>query len=293
MTDAAGFSGNAAAVVLLSVPLSSASMQAAAAELALSETCFVGRPAAVGAPFPLRWFTPTREVALCGHGTLAAAHALWAAGACAADAVVFATLAGELAVRRVSGDAAETRATLSLPAHAPASAPPDARIVSALARALGLAPAAVDAVAFDAATGKLLLVLPSAADVAGIQSDAAALLAVDQSGCGERVSGVAATAAADGEGGHFGFVSRYFSPWNGIPFAGAEDPVNGSSHTLLLPFWAARLNAADGAEADAAVLSARGGALHVAFTAGSGRARVDLTGRARTVCAGTIALREV
>jgi predicted PhzF superfamily epimerase YddE/YHI9 len=193
---------------------------------------------------------------------------------------------------------ADTVATLSLPAHAPLSPLPPAETISAIAGALGLDPSAIIDSAFDASTGKLLLVVESRASIAALAPVSSALLAVDQLAAAPtlRVTGVSVTCLAEGvasgEGAYpFKFYSRYFSPWNGIPYAGGEDPANGSSHTLLYPFYARQLSR-DGEDAEAVIDSKQGGVLWINYTPGTSQRRVDVTGCARTVCSGTFQLIE-
>ena len=318
-------------------------MQAAAAELALSETCFVVPTGA--SIFSLRWFTPSREVSLCGHGTLAAAHAVWSSGvAPLSSELTFSTLSGDLRVRpRLSSSAAtysngrdvlaapaaatstntpspdcDTLATLSLPAHAPLSSLPPTSTLSSLYSALGLSANDVLDTAFDSATGKLIIEVADCARILSLAPTSSTLLAVNQQDTPPhtRVSGVsvtclgaahASTRTDDGDTveqrttiSHvqhaapslpvqFSFHSRYFSPWNGLPYAGGEDPANGSSHTVLYPYWARKLGL-EFCEAEAIVESRQGGRLWVNYTDAT-KLCVDITGGATTVCAGEFRLR--
>lgn len=305
-TTAAAFTGNPAAVVLCPAPLPDAACRALAADFNLSETGFVvprapaapagggGSPFAVGTAFDLRWFTPTTEVALCGHGTLAAAHVLAAEAGNAARALTFHTLSGPLVVTSAHGPAplvmrfpynAPTtvwEAASGTPLEAALLTPLRALLVHALAPVVassgsgdkddtGVSATALQdlstllhSVHYSAATRKLVVRLADgrAGDLARLAPDVRAMHAVDQraaeaalrgGGGGEYartgaglppVTGVSVTVAAppspapaDGDVPTSPaplFWSRYFSPWNGIP----EDPVNGSSHTILAPYWA-------------------------------------------------------
>lgn len=249
----AAFGGNPAAVCLLERARPARWLQAVAAEMNLSETAFV-QPLARG--FRLRWFTPKVEVALCGHATLASAHVLWSEGiAPAAAELRFRTKSAVLTARR-RGDAIE----LDFPARPARRAA--GRAGAALAKALGAKPRAVVAAGDD-----MLVELASERAVRALAPDFAALAKLP-------VRGVIATAAADR--GH-DFVSRFFAPAVGVP----EDPVTGSAHCALAPYWAAKLGKATlrGFQA-----SARGGEVECEL-AGD---RVLLRGRAVTVTRGQL-----
>ena len=251
----APFTGNPAAVCLLEPDgfPDVAWMQAVAAEMNLSETAFAHRlPGDADAGWALRWFTPTVEVGLCGHATLAAAHVI------GAPRVRFATLSGVLtAVRRPDG---------AIVLDFPANAPTPATMPDGLAEALGVTPLAVYG---TGALGDLLAEVDSEQVVRGLNPDVTALSRVD-------ARGVIVTAAAGKDSG-FDFVSRFFAPAVGI----AEDPVTGSAHTALAPFWSARLgrDTLTGLQ-----VSARTGVVgtRVAGT------RVELTGHAVTVLDGQL-----
>jgi PhzF family phenazine biosynthesis protein len=203
------FAGNPAAVVVLVDPVDDVLLQAVAAENNLAETAFL---TAVDGGYRLRWFTPTVEVPLCGHATLAAGAVVLERLEPGRDSVVFDTAGGPLTVSR-----RETGYRMELPARTVRRVPPS----EALAAALGIAPleTAVDG-------GNHLALLASAADVRSLEPDLAAIARVDR-------TGVIVTAAGDGR---YDFVSRYFAPAKGIP----EDPVTGGAHCALVPFWAAR-----------------------------------------------------
>ena len=246
------FTGNPAAVCFLDAWLGDRQLQAIAAENNLSETAFLV-PAGDG--FELRWFTPVREVALCGHATLAAAFALYASRGWAAERVVFHTRwKGVLTVVR-DGDLLE----MDFPAVRPTPiAPPDG-----LAAALGCR-----VVGFYAADEDLLAELPDEETVRNLAPDMAALATV-------ACRGVIVTAA----GVEADVVSRFFAPRCGIP----EDPVTGSAHCALTPYWSARL----GKEALLAhQLSGRGGEVHCRLRGD----RVLLAGRAAHYLTGVISV---
>ena len=210
------FSGNPAAVVLLEEAPPDEWMAAVARETNLSDTAFVIRESLADADFRLRWFTPAVEVDLCGHATLASAHCLFEDGV--KGPIRFATRSGVLTVtQRPDGSLA-----MDFPAWPPTEI--DAR--SAVAEALG-AP-----IEWTGHTDNGFFLLALLADQRSLRTLVPDLTAVDELDA----SAVIATAVADpGEG--YDFVSRLFAPKVGIP----EDPVTGSSHTVLAPFWAVRL----------------------------------------------------
>lgn len=256
------FAGNPAGVLLLdsgSFP-GDRWLQQVAAEVNLSETAFAhpltGAPDAAWA---LRWFTPTTEVGLCGHATLATAHVLRTSGAAQGE-IAFRTRAGVLTAD-ANGDGS---ITLDFPAAplTPASLP------DGLAEALGAAALAVLDTGPDC--GDLLVELADEAAVRALVPDFAALARLSQ-------RGVIATAVAADPSAGYDFVSRGFFPAVGID----EDPVTGSAHTALAPFWSERLGrtALTGLQA-----SARGGLVGTRL-AGD---RVLLTGSAVTVIDGEL-----
>jgi len=206
------FSGNPASVVLLSGEATERYLQVVAREFNLSETAFLRRASGEN-HWSLRWFTPTSEVDLCGHATLAAAMALADAGE-ALDQVVFHTRSGPLLVKLAS-DGVE----MDFPALPFAPAMVDA----ALALALGAQP-----IAQYSSTMDLLVEMESAPQVAALAPRMDQLAEIS-------CRGVIATAVSDTPG--IDFVSRFFAPRFGVP----EDQVTGSAHCLLGPFWSARL----------------------------------------------------
>jgi PhzF family phenazine biosynthesis protein len=250
------FSGNPAAVCVLREDRGDDWLSGVAREMNLSETAFLRAGADA---WSLRWFTPTVEVDLCGHATLASAHALWEQGlADAGNILRFETRSGVLTAAR-RADAIE----LDFPAEPalPASAPPG------LLAALG-----VPAARF---TGRnrldFLVELDSEAVLKELFPDFGKLAAVTQP-----ARGVIVTAASDSPGRDF--VSRYFAPSAGID----EDPVTGSAHCCLGPFWGERLGKA---ELTGHQASARGGTVGVRL---SGGGRVALIGQAVTVWRGEL-----
>lgn len=205
------FTGNPAAVMPLDAWLDDATLQAIAGENNLSETAFVVRDATGAADWELRWFTPAVEVALCGHATLASGHVLLTRDG--GDRVTFRTRkAGILEVAR-DGDGYRMR----LPAYAPAPVDHPAFVA-----ALGCPVEAV----LRHPGGYLLAVLADEAAVMAVQPDFRALARI-----GDTLDIVTAP------GTESDIVSRVFAPAAGID----EDPVTGSAHSVLTPYWAARL----------------------------------------------------
>ena len=250
------FTGNPAAVCPLDAWLPEHVMQAIAAENNLSETAFFV-PEDDG--YRLRWFTPTVEVDLCGHATLASAYVVFRWLQPEGSTVTFHTeKAGTLTVAR-DGDL--------LALDFPSRPPTPCAVPEGLAAALGKPPAAV------LAARDYLAVYDDAADVAGLTPDFAAVAALDR-------FAVIATAPGTGPGtGDIDFVSRFFAPARGVD----EDPVTGSAHCTLIPYWAGRL----GKDRLAArQLSRRGGALTCAL-AGD---RVRIAGRALPYLEGMITI---
>src|SRR3984893_1732920 len=204
------FRGNPAAVCLLEEPAPPEWMQLVAAEMTFSETAFLVQ---TGAAFNLRWFTPKLEVDLCGHATLASAHVLWETGRCTDPAIQFETAGGLLtAGRREDGVA------LSFPLlrPEPAAAPP------AMLSALGLDEGCV----IDS-------VRSGSRHVVRVASPSEVRRTAPDFGQLRRFPGSVAVTAASADSGA-DFVSRYFAANAGID----EDPVTGSIHCLLAPYWA-------------------------------------------------------
>lgn len=261
------FAGNPAAVCLLDGDTWPAEswMRQLAAELQLSETAFAhplpATDPAGDADWALRWFTPALETNLCGHATLATAHALHADRG-TAGTVRFRTRSGVLVTH------AHDDGTIVL--DFPAAPPVPATAPDGLADALGAKP---EHTYGTGALGDLLAVLPDEAAVRAVQPDLAAVARLTER---HGIRGVIVTAPADA-GRDYDFVSRFFTPAQGIP----EDPVTGSAHTVLAPYWADRLGR-DGLTGLQA--SARTGLVRTAVHGD----RVHLTGRAVTVLDGTV-----
>jgi len=247
------FRGNPAAVCILDGPAPEEWMQAVAREMNLSETAFL-YPIAEG--YALRWFTPAVEVDLCGHATLASAHVLWEDGHLPPDVdAVFETNSGRLSATR-AGDWIEL--------NFPATPAAEVEAVPGLERVLGVAALWTGRSDFD-----FLVEVDSEETVRELQPD---MTALRQLHC----RGVIVTSRATSE--EFDFVSRFFAPSVGID----EDPVTGSAHCALGPYWARHLGKQ---QLDAAQVSARGGVLRVRLEGD----RVILGGQAVTVLRGELA----
>jgi PhzF family phenazine biosynthesis protein len=252
------FAGNPAAVCLLEGPAAEAWMQQVAAEMNLSETAFVQRIDAAPV-FRLRWFTPKVEVDLCGHATLAAAHVLWQEAWIARyDPVPFETRSGRLTATRQDDWIA-----LDFPAEPVSRLVTDPAELDAIASAVGVPVVSAGRNRFD-----LLVELADEQTVRSVQPDIRRI-------AGMPVRGVIVTSrSSDPE---FDFVSRFFAPRVGID----EDPVCGSAHCCLGPFWAAKLGRND---LTGHQISCRGGVVKV----GVAGPRVALIGQAVTVLRGEI-----
>jgi len=245
------FTGNPAAVCPLDGWLPDDQMQKIAAENNLAETAFFARE---GPGYRIRWFTPAVEVDLCGHATLAAAHVAFAFEGHQGNVIEFASRSGMLRVRR-EGD----RLVLDFPADSPR------KVTSpeGLDEALGLPPIEVWQGRSD-----YLLIYEHEADVARMSPDFRRLGAVEARGI-----------IVSAPGNEVDFVSRFFGPRVGID----EDPVTGSAHTTLTPYWSARLGKTD---LSAMQLSRRRGWLRCRM-AGD---RVEIAGRAVPYLRGTITI---
>jgi PhzF family phenazine biosynthesis protein len=259
------FSGNPAAVCPLASWPADTLMQQIAAENNLAETAFY---AAEGDHFRIRWFTPTVEVDLCGHATLAAAHVLFHHKSFTGDTVRFASRSGELRVKK-EGD----RLTLDFPADTLTPIP----VTEELYKWFDKRPE-------EAFKGKTdyMLVFASEAEIANIQPNMPVLEKLTEA------RGVIVTAIGTGSNDPVGrganpsgdtldFVSRFFGPQSGIP----EDPVTGSAHTTLTPYWSKRLGKKD---LTTQQLSARKGYLNCRDAG----ARIEISGLAKTYLIGRL-----
>jgi PhzF family phenazine biosynthesis protein len=246
------FAGNPAAVCVLPAPGDAVWMQHVAREMNLAETAFLDRSAS---GYNLRWFTPTVEIDLCGHATLAAAHVLWETGEVAAsESIHFQTRSGILtAVRRDDWIELDFPVTPEQPAEIPPG----------LVEALGVLPRYVGKSCFD-----YVVELDSEEALRNLRPDFHRLRTIP-------ARGIIATSRSATPG--CDFVSRFFAPASGID----EDPVTGSSHSCLAHFWSSRL------QKDRFVarqLSERGGLLKVQLDGD----RVRLSGQAVTVLRGEL-----
>ncbi|MCC5577361.1 PhzF family phenazine biosynthesis protein [Microtetraspora sp. AC03309] len=281
------FKGNPAAVCLLEASAADSWMQSVAAEMRHSETAFVLGPDASGR-YSLRWFTPSVEVALCGHATLAAAHVLYSTGR-AEGKIEFATKSGILAVSQSE----DGSIVMDFPAHSPSEITPP----SGLAEALGVPVRWTGMGGFD-----LLAEVESEQAVRDLTPDIDALTAFDvravivtapaasthtptagtasvPTGGPEHVSpvGLSSEGAELTTFGEPDYVSRFFAPRVGVP----EDPVTGSAHCVLAPYWSAKLgrDTLVGAQ-----LSARSGVMRTTIKG----ERVELVGQAVTIWSGEL-----
>ena len=251
------FTGNPAAVCILERYPTDQWLQRVAAEMNLSETAFLV-PAGEANSFHLRWFTPASEVDLCGHATLASAHTLIEQQSVDADRPIrFQTRSGKLTCTR-----ADSGITLDFPAT-PATDDVEPQLAESLLDALGVSEGKILRSKFD-----LLAIVENANVVESLRPNFNALASLD-------TRGVMITAAKGASG--IDFVSRFFSPQCGIN----EDPVTGSAHCCLAPYWAERLGKTSLVGYQA---SSRGGTV-ICEVAGD---RVRLTGTAVTVMKGEL-----
>ena len=256
------FQGNPAAICPLEKPAEPQWMQQVAAEMNLSETAFIVPGIVPGeSGFGLRWFTPAVEVDLCGHATLASAHLLWERGfAPAGEPIRFQTRSGLLTCTRVIGkDGTGGNIELDFPSE------PAERIapLPELTALLGAKPASLGRNRFD-----LIAEFGSEEQVRALRPDFGKLGKI-------AARGIIVTAPADDP--RFDFVSRFFAPAVGVN----EDPVCGSAHCCLAPFWSAKLNKS---ELVGFQCSARGGIVGVRMK----QHRVVLCGTAVTVLTGQL-----
>jgi PhzF family phenazine biosynthesis protein len=247
------FAGNPAGVCILSRPADPAWMLNVAREMNLAETAFLVRQKD---GYDLRWFTPAVEVDLCGHATLASAHVLWEDGHLKPDSQArFHTKSGLL-----TADRREPWIELDFPATPATAAPPPAGLIDAI----GAKAQFVGRSKFD-----YLVEIESEAVLRKLDPDMGAIARVE-------ARGVIVTSRADGNG-KYDFVSRFFAPQAGVP----EDPVTGSAHCALAPYWGAKLGKK---ELVAFQASTRGGEVRLRLEGD----RVRLGGQAVTVLRGEL-----
>ncbi|XP_033746353.1 phenazine biosynthesis-like domain-containing protein [Pecten maximus] len=273
------FHGNPAAICLLKQSLSEDDMQKIAAEMNLSETAYIqgvdGGDCDFehGDRFGLRWFTPTNEVPLCGHATMASAAVIFFVCDNPSPKVTFQTLSGDLVVQRQGRGI-----TMNFPLNTP-----QLENFESVEKLLNLVikKELIDSVHYSSDTKKLLVRLNdtcSRDDLESIRPDITNFQNVESSG---RIRGVIVTVKgdngkADKQQNTYDFLSRYFAPWNGI----REDPVTGSAHTVLAGYWSGVL---EKKTMHARQCSARGGDVTVHIRDDG---RVDLTGEAAVVLRG-------
>lgn len=246
------FSGNPAAVCILDEPKDELWMQDVAKEMNLSETAFLKRK---GEGFNLRWFTPAVEVDLCGHATLASAHVLWEGGYMRPEQQIkFDTRSGTLTARRNDE---------WIELDFPSEPEEEADAPSELIKALGITPVYVGRNRFD-----YIVEVDSEETVRNLKPDFLSLAEVE-------TRGIIVTSRSSAKG--YDFVSRFFAPRVGIN----EDPVTGSAHCCLAPFWKSRLKKD---EFTAYQASSRGGVVRVRVNGD----RVYLSGQAVTVLRGEL-----
>lgn len=229
------FRGNPAAVMPLDGWLDDDLMQTIAMENNLSETAFFVKHDAAGKGYyQLRWFTPTVEVPLCGHATLASAHVIWTQLGEEANTLVFATRSGDLVVKQGAGGLIE----MDFPSNRP-----ETRVeIAGLEALLGSPIEEIFAGTY------VMAVLPSAEAVRAVNFSSADLTSLMLP---DHKDALIVTARGDGEAD---CVSRFFAPFGGID----EDPVTGSIHTTIAPYWAGKLGKKD---IVAHQVSSRGGIL--------------------------------
>jgi PhzF family phenazine biosynthesis protein len=248
------FAGNPASVCLLDQDMSREWMQAVAAEMNHSETAFIKSRS--DGSFRIRWFTPSTEVLLCGHATLASAHVLWEERLVDSDEIVFDSASGPLVCRR-EGD----MIAMDFPSRPPHTIDAPSELFEALGTTSDLVFRNID---------DFLVELRSEGEVVDVKPDFARLRSID-------CRGVIITARADDP--DVDFVSRFFAPRIRV----IEDPVTGSAHCALAPYWSQRLEKSDMLGFQA---SQRGGYVRVSMVDPD---RVLLKGQAVTVIRGNLA----
>lgn len=247
------FTGNPAGVCPLEAPLPAALMQQIAAENNLAETAFIV-PRSAPAEYDIRWFTPAVEIDLCGHATLASAHVLFTHLELAGSEVTFHSQSGPLRVTRET----DGRLTLDFPLR-----PPQELTTHPTGLVDGLRATPLHVLA----ARDLLVVFNTEAEVRALHPDYARIAALEY---------VGVIATAPGSNG-VDFVSRFFAPRVGVP----EDPVTGSAHSTLIPYWAQKLGKT---ELRARQISPRGGDLWCRLRGD----RVDISGYAVTYAVGEL-----
>ncbi|XP_062989119.1 phenazine biosynthesis-like domain-containing protein [Elgaria multicarinata webbii] len=273
------FRGNPAAVCLLEDELEEGCHQKIAAEMNLSETAFIRKlhptdDFTKSSHFGLRWFTPTNEVPLCGHATLASAAVLFQLKKNVNSTLTFQTLSGELIARE-----AEDYIILDLPLYF--TCPQDFQEVKELVKA-AVGDLNVQDIRYSPDTKKLLVCLSDIykrSDLEKLKVNGQELLLAEKTG---KVKGLIVTLKGDFHGKHesYDFYSRYFAPWNGV----SEDPVTGSAHAVLSSYWSQQLGKN---ELCAFQCSTRGGQLKILLRHDG---RVDIGGQTSIVLKGFLTI---
>ncbi|MBY9002267.1 MAG: PhzF family phenazine biosynthesis isomerase [Candidatus Heimdallarchaeota archaeon] len=257
------FKGNPAAICLLSKDYPDRVLQNIAAEMNLSETAFLyisdKQNICKQKRFRLRWFTPQVEVNLCGHATLATSHLLFHIHKIDSDYVTYETLSGELSATKT-----ENGVLLDFPMNKPELIEPPLELLEAL----GLK--TVIATAYSSDVEDILVEIE---DMSAVKSLKPKFNNLKQISTDIPIRGVIVTAKGEDK---YDFVSRFFGPWVGID----EDPVTGSAHTILAPYWAEKLNKS---VMKAYQMSNRGGEVHVKLPSND---RVELVGNSFLVLKG-------
>ncbi len=261
------FKGNPAAVCLIIREYDDALLQKIAAEMNLSETAFIYvddfKTIRSVDTFRLRWFTPQVEVNLCGHATLAAAAVLFNEYHLIKDVIKFETLSGQLLARKT-----DEKIQLNFPLIESSTCEPDEKMLDAI----GIQE--FEDYAYSEISQDLLIQLKNMESVERLSPDFNAMKSVDSS---KTIRGVIVTAKGDT---HYDFVSRFFAPWVGIN----EDPVTGSAHTQLQPYWSKLLGKN---EMKTKQVSSRSGELIVRATKEN---RVEIEGHVTLVIKGKLFL---
>ena len=259
------FQGNPAAICVLNEDFDDSTLQKIAAEMNLSETAFVrierNLPIEKQKIFPLRWFTPQVEVNLCGHATLATAAVMFHEFCVESDEVFFNTLSGRLSAKKTNDGIA-----LNFPLNDPnqISAPEE------LLKALGISKYV--GAAYAEGVTDILIELETELEVKYLSPDYSKLKQLDLD---RKIRGVIVTSKGKGD---VDFVSRFFAPWVGIN----EDPVTGSAHTILTPYWSKKLHKNT---MKAKQISERSGDLLVRLIEDG---RVEITGKTKLVFKGEL-----
>ncbi|XP_026080432.1 phenazine biosynthesis-like domain-containing protein [Carassius auratus] len=269
------FKGNPAAICLMENELRDDLYQSIAAEMNLSETAFITKGNSVdfssGARFGLRWFTPTNEIPLCGHATLASAAVLFYMKKNVNPVLVFETMRGELYVRQH-----EESLIMDFPLNKPN--PQDQHEIKDLLKAaVGDLP--IQDVCYCPTTKKLMVRLADACDrseLVSLRPEAQSLLRNETTG--KIRSLIITLKGAESTQSGYDFYSRVFAPWVGVP----EDPVTGSAHTVLAGYWSEKLNKK---KMLAYQCSSRGGEVKLEIR---NDGRLDIIGLAQIILQGTL-----